>query len=491
VSGVLVLLAFATLANAPAQDDGQLVRTPRVRAMTLDGRDWYDVQAQNASALSVVREIGRAAGRQVYGLDALARPTLVTVHLEQRPLDQILEYTLGSLGLRYELQASSIRILEGLPESVEEQLDIAAAAWMRAARRFPDHPAAAEARIAQGEIAETKGMLAAARTHYLSLIEDYPNAAVVGEAYMRAGRISSSLGQWGEASRLFRTLADSDVASEYHAAARLEWARAMIAQGDAQSALYMLRSLESNYPAVDRTELTGRRLVRARALNETERYMEALEEIDLADGDFDPFGAWEALHIRAIALEGIGLPSEAARAWLLYAGEAKGHDRAFAYEQAARLSLKSEDELAVIFIVQQAELAGLETGLESYERQARERLGLSIDQEGEGIQGRVARAERLLAEEDFAKAGAILQPLFLARGALDEETRSRVCVGWARSQDSRLGLGAAIDILLEVRPTFTTPLAQQRIDIGAAELFERYDRFEDAIEAYQGRYAKP
>ena len=306
---------------------------------------------------------------------------------------------------------------------------------------------------------------------------------------MRAGRISASLGQWGEAARLFRTLANSDVAEEYHASARLEWARAMISQGDAQAALYMLSALETNYPATDTTQRTARRLVRARAYNESGRFMEALEEIDLADGTFDAFGAWEALFIRAVALEGIGLPGEAARAWLLYAGEAQGHERARAYEEAARLSIEAEDELAALFVVQQAKLAGVAEGLGRFERQARERLGLTIEEEAESIQDRVAKAERWIEEGEVARASAVLQSLFLARGALDEETDARVCVGWAQCIENAIGLEAAIDILTEVRPSFASAEARRRIDIGAATLFEQAGRFEAAIEAYQGRYS--
>ena len=491
--GLLLPLLLAAPVGAQRFDSvDELVRPARVRRIESEGREWYDVRAQNAQALVLLREIGRAADRELYGLEHLSRSTLVTVELERRPLEQVLEFLLGSLGLRFELQGRTvIRVIGDGPESITEHIDVATASWMRASRRFPDHPAAPEARLAIGELAEARGLLGAARTNYLTLVEDYPRAAVVGEAYMRAGRISASMGQWGEAAQYFRTLANMTERPEYAATARLEWARSMIAQGDAQSALYVVNALETEYPANDVTETTARRLVKARAYNELARYMEALQEIDQADGDFDSFGAWEALHIRAVALEGVGLPAEAARAWLLYAREAKGEDRKLAYTEAARLSLTAEDELAVLFIVQQSELSESGADLESFERTARERLGLAIEGEAASTEDRIHRAEQWLEEGDPSSAGAVFQSLFLGRGALPEDLGARVCVGWARCLEAQGGLAPAIELLREVRPEFTEAEARQRIDLGAASLFESNQRFDDAIEAYQGNYAQP
>ncbi len=487
------LLGLVAFAAAPQEDvyESSLVRPPRVSMVEREGREWFDVQAQNASALSVVREIGRVSRRELYGLEQLDRPTLITVDLRQRPLDQVLEYSLGSLGLRFELQKGTIHVLGERTSTLEEQLDLAAASWMRAARRFPDHPNAAEARLAQGELAELRGLYAAARENYLALVEDYPNADVVGEAYMRAGRISASMGQWSEATRLFRTLANSDFASDYAAAARVEWARAMIAQGDSQAALYMLNALDTNYPTVDPIELTARRLVTARALNEVGRYMDALEEIDLADPDFDAYGAWEALHIRAVALEGIGLAADAARAWLLYAREAKGRDKSLAFQHAARLSLLADDELAVLFVAQQARLAGVNEGIDRFERDARERLGLPLADEAAGAADRITRAEEALDRGAFGEARAALQPLFQARGALEAELEVRVVVGWARCRTDELGLDAGLDVLRAARTDFEDARLRGRVDVAAATLYENAGRFDLAIEAYQGRYPQP
>ncbi|HED65950.1 MAG TPA: hypothetical protein ENJ09_10395 [Planctomycetes bacterium] len=489
---LLPLLAGGVPSPAAQTGDSGLVVRPVIETVMLEGRPWYTVRAQNASALTVLENIARAANRDLLEPGVLAEGALVTVDLHRRPLDQVLEYTLGSLGLRYELGRNSITIQDPATLTPSELLDVAAVSWVRAARRFPDDPAAPQARLAQGEIAERKGLLSAARDNYLSLIEDYPRSPLVGEAYMRAGRISASLGQWGEAARLFRTLANSDVAQEYLVAARREWARSMIAQGDAQSALYMLNALATQYPPSDATDMTARRLVKASALNATGRYMDALEEIDLADKDFDAYGAWEALQIRAVALEGIGLPGEAARAWLLYAEDAKGPDQAFAYREAARLALAANDELAVLFVAREADLAGIHTGLESYEAEARRRLGLDVDTTTASPGERLAQAEKELDEGgDLKRVAEVLEPLYLARGALDDETNARVCVAWARYFDAMGDLHSALQILSEARPGIQSDEAMHTLDVGAAKLLEAHGYFEEAIAAYQGRYEQP
>lgn len=467
-------------------------RPPSVHSFEREGKTWYSVHANNASAKAVLEELGRVSRHTVDGLDHLRDlGALVTVELQSRPLDQVLEYTLGGLGLAYQIDDDTIRIVDGNAIDPELRLDLASAAWMRASMRFPDHPSAPQARLSLGEIAERRGLASAARNHYLSLVDDYPESPIVGEAYMRAGRLFASQGQWAEAARLFRTLASLEGAWDYHAPARLEWAGAMIAQGDAQSALYMLTALDSNYPTDDPTEITARRLVRARAYNARQRYMEALRELDLLDGRFDQLAARQALSIRADALEGIGMQGEAARAWLLYATESEGPDQAFAYRSAARLALESGDELGVLFIVRQAGANEVDVALEDVEQEARRRLGLEVAEEEPDLDARITEIEALVEAGEHASARELLKPIYLAHGALEEALGARVVVAWARCLAANEGVESAIGLLGGLRREYEDLEARRTIDIGAARLFESVGRYEEAIDAYQGRYAAP
>ncbi len=474
------LLLFASPSQAPGVDH-------EVRVETIEGRPWFTVRAQNVSAERILAQVVRTSGHDLESHVSFDRAALVTVALVRRPLDQVLEYLLGSIGLRHELRQDAIVVLPDEAESAEQGLELANDAWIRAAGRFPAHPSAPAARLAQGEIAELRGELELAREGYLGLIEDYPQAGTTGEATMRAGRISARLGQWGEASRLYRSLANLDSAPEYHAAARLEWARAMVTQGESQAALQMLSALESTYPTASPIEESARRLVRARALNARGLHMEALQELDLSEAHLDPLAQHEALEIRASALAGIGLPAEAGRAWLLVAQDAREGDQVYAYQQAAELALEARDELAALFVVREARARGVELDLAYVEHEARARLGL-VEEESAGVAERLAQAEVALDRNDIGRAAEVLETLFLARGAVDEETSARISVAWARCVESRESLERALALLSEVRRAFSSAEAQRLVDLGAAALFEKNARFEEAIDAYEGRY---
>jgi len=488
---VIAALLLPLLAPGP-QDNSALYLRPEVTMERIDGRPWFTVHAQDATAEQILAEIARLSGRELEGFEALSRSSLVTVDLERRPIEVVLEYTLGSIGLGYELRRDRIKVTAAGFEiaSTEESLQRASFAWVRAASRFPDHPEAAGARLAQGEIAELRGLLGPARDHYLTLIERYPKSPFTAEAYMRAGRVSAQLGDWAGASRNFRALANMATAPDYHAAARLEWAKAQIRLGDPEAALHMLSALEINYPPVDATERTARLLVRAGALNARGLHMEALQTIDGADGELDPTGSWEALEIRALALDGIGLPGEAARAWLLYAEGASGVEQANAFDHAARLSLEAGDELATLFVVRRAELLDADDGLARYATEARERLGFTtiIPSNAQAVLARLEQAELLLDGDEPGRACSTFEALYLGRGALDEVTKARVCIGWARCVATQQGLEAAIRTLSEIRATLQSFEARRRLDLGTARLLEAHGFDERAIDAYEGRY---
>lgn len=459
-----------------------------------DGREWFSVSARSTSLETVLWEIAHESGRRVEGLDASQVTALVTVDLVRRPLDQTLEYVLGSVGLRAEVRATAIVVIddEDDPPTPSERLDEAALAWLKVTTRFPGHEAAPGARLAQGEVAELQGNLAAARTHYQTLVEDYPDSSEVATAMMRTGRILQRLGHWAQASVQYRALVGLEKGAEYHPAARLELARCAIELGDPQSALHMLSALDSHYPAATRTERTSRLLARAEALNARGRHMEALRSVENASTELDPTTHHDALRIRAIALEGVGLPGDAGSAWLLYAENAHGSQKAHAYERAARLALEADDEMGTLFACRQAANDGFADVVQRYKVEARRRLGFEegapAAAEPVSRSERIALAEEHLASDEIAQAGEILQPLFLARNALDEDDRARVCAGWAACVESRNGLDEALRLLAEERATLTDADARARLDVGAARLLEKNELFDRAIDAYRGSY---
>lgn len=462
-----------------------------VAAEIVEGRPWWTIRCQNAPLEKLLRHVGAEAGMTLEGLEALEEGRVVSADLRRRPFEQALEFVLGSAGLRFELRSDTLVLLADSDQGTSSELFArASSAWSRASRRFPTAPEAAAAALAQGEIAEFEGDTIRAFEAYQGVIDDHPDAVEVAEAYMRSGRLLERLGNWSEASLQFRTIAGLEAGASHHAAARLELARCLTELGDPEDALHVLNSLEASHPADDSTEITARALVRAAALVGRDRPMEALRALADLAGPMDQLARHEALRVRARALEGVGLPAEAGRAWLLFAEEADPASRLQAFENAARLALASDDELAVLFVVRAAEAHGLQSELSRYTREAERRLGQAAIDESHvlDVEERIALGESALDDADFARAIETFEILFLARGALSEPLRARVSVGWARCLDHRSSLDEALGILRSAREAVGSADGRRILDLGAASVLEQHGMFDRAVRAYEGEY---
>jgi TolA-binding protein len=459
------------------------------------GERWT-VRARQASPRLLLERVAELGGLELAGLEALESAALIDVGLERRPLAELLEYSLGSLGLAAEVGPERITVLPALARAPtrDEEVALASAAWARAARRFPRHPAAATAQLAQGELQELLGRQEAARTSYLDLLGSAPRSRAAAEAYLRAGRIAARRGEQGEAAEHFRALANLKGAEEYQAVARLELARATLALGDHGSALHILDALERTNPTDQRTELSARVLLRVEALLAAGRCQDALLELEARTGKLDALGERELPRLRARALEGAGLTEEASRAWLLVArAEPASRPRALAFERAGSLALASGDPLGVLFIVREAQACGLGATLAALERRARGELGVLEPELVTGERSasdRLRQAELLLERGRPAEAQALFDELFAERALLfpAAEERARLALGRARALCAAQGIDAAVRLLAEERRLMPEVEARGVLDVGAAELLEAQGLFERASEAYQGRY---
>ena len=459
---------------------------------TQDGIRWWTVRVNQVPVDRFLYLLGNRAGMEVEGLATIDLKALVTVDLRDRPLEHVLEFALGSVGLDYQLRRDTIEVLRRTEQDVPaiEVVTRASLAWLAATTRFPDHPSAPVARLAQGEIAELRGDLTTAQSLYLSIPADYPASQSAIEATMRAGRVLGRLGHWSEASTQFRSLTKDPDAVEYHAAARLEIARCSVYLGDPQSALYVLESLDDDYPTKDPVQSTGRLLVRAMALNSMGRYVEAMRELDAAGPQLDPLGGSEAFLVRAEALEGLQLYTEAGLAWVQYSRQVDGPERMRGLREAARLALEGGDEMGALFVCREADRLGFGEALEDLRQESRRRLGLEEDTVPDevSLSDRLSLAESWLDQGDINRAAPVLESMFLGKGALTPEAAVRVTIGWARCVEARQGLASAIRLLAEARPTAPAIELKARLDVAAADLFEKYHRYEEAIEAYRGNY---
>ena len=495
---LLPLLAWSASLGAGAGTAGPQELAPLVlESDEVDGVRWWTVQGKAIPLERLLVQLARKSGRRLEGLDAGGRAALVTLDLHRRPLEQVLEYALGSVGLGYELDPERLAVLPPPAEpSREDLLDAAAVAWIRATTRFPVHTQAPVARLAQGEIAELRGLPVAANEHYQILLETFPSSRAAGEGLLRSGRIYERLGAWSEASMQFRELANRAEHPELHAQARLALARCLVELGSPESARFLLDTLDAQHPTGDPLERTQRLVVRAQTLNALGRFLEALQLLDGSARELDALAAQDVLRVRARSLEGVGMPGEAGRAWLLVAAGTSGAERTAALEEAARLALADGDELGVLFLHREAAPEERTQALEESVREARVRLGLEERRAAAGsaapeLEQRVVAAEASLEAGELDRASRAFQGLFAQRRTFDEALAARVTVGWARCLAAQDGLAAAIELLGAERGGLAALEARRRLDLGAARLFEEHQRYDLAVEAYRGVYGDP
>jgi tetratricopeptide (TPR) repeat protein len=487
-AGLLVLLA------APGQaQEWSSNRTLVVEVDPSGARDRASVRAVNASLERVVDELARRTGRIVRGLDGPKRAALVTVELVDRPIEQILEYVLGTCGLRAEFQPGAIEIVEENTEalSVERVRELAMSQYVRATMRFPGHPAVERGRLSQGALEEARGNLAAALEQYQILLDDYPNSPLRLEGHLRAGDALERLGRFAEAAGEYRHAAGTDEQDAQHVPARLGLARCQLALGNPELAEILVDTLDDAIPSDDRADTAERNLVRARTQVAREQFVDALATLDQLDRLGLPDSALaESMELRARAFEGLELMREAGRFWLVRARLTEGPQAAAAFERAATLADEDSDPLGVLFVVAEAQSAGAQAELGALERAARLQLGLPIDLNTEDTddEERLRTCELWLEEARCSEARPVLLDLHQRRGELPALLRTRAALAWARCLHEQDGLEPALVALRQARASIEELEDRRTIDLFAAELLERSGQFTRAMAAYEGRY---
>jgi hypothetical protein len=457
------------------------------------GRELWTVRARQASAVALLERVAELSGRRLEATSALERAPLIDVSLDRRPLEQVLEFALGSAGLRCRVERTALLVRSDVApgDTTEELAALASEAWARATARFPRHPIAPSARLAQGELAELSGRADSARANYLELLASAPAAPGAGEALLRAGRLAAARADWSEASEHFRALAVLPDAGEYQAVARIELARATLALGDAEGALFIVAALEESHPCWDASEAAARALVRIEALLALGRHQDALVELDLAGERFAALGIADLPALRARALEGAGAKDEAARTLLELARKQHGPERITTYREAARLAEESGDRLGVLYVAREARASGFGAAVLASEERARKELGLDapIADLPDAMQ-RLVQAERWLERRDFERASEAFGALHaeLENLELTALVRARVVLGKVRCLRLERGLAEAVALATRERERMESAEGRQRLDLGMAALFAELGQHERAADAYTGDY---
>jgi tetratricopeptide (TPR) repeat protein len=484
MNGLLASLALAL--GAGAADDAR----HQVRAVRVDG-DWRcSVFAERAPLRDVLTGLARECGVVLEGFEHVSRTALVDADLRDRPVQQALDYVLGSVGLRVEPRVGTWRIAASprAPVAPERLRQEAMDAVARALLDFPDHPSAADGLWSQGLLELELGRPEAAGERFDELVRRFPDSARLPEALLRSGLALVELRRFEDAADRFTDLLRLDVAHGFEAAARLELARCSVGRGDARGALVVLDALDELEPAESDAQRRARGLIRARALVESERASECLLHLDAVDA-LHPAGAESlaASELRARALEAVGLPADAARAWLFFAEGSTGSERTIGLRHAARLALESGEELAVLFIARMAEDGRDSDELALLAQQARERLLLPVSPREATLGQRLERGEELLAAGRLSEARDALAVLGLSRAQLDDEQRARFALAYGRALVETDGVAEAVGVLRELLPELADPEARRAVYLLAGDALDAAGRTEEAIAAWQGR----
>jgi tetratricopeptide (TPR) repeat protein len=454
----------------------------------VEGEILCSVQAVRVPAVRLVRSLAKELGQELEGVELLSPTSVVSVDMERRPVRQVWEFMVGSLGLRADVRSHvvSLRTEAADVATSDAMLEEASRRFIGLQRDYPDHPLVAEALFQRGWVEERRGVSAAAWTSYELLVEHFPESERVPQALLRAGLAFSAAGEWERgAARLSELLRREDQA-EMEAPARAALARCLAHLGRSETALAMLDALDTSLPAVSGADQQDRQYARARALVGLRRWKEAIAALDLADArPPTSHQEHEALELRALALEGMADWSGASRNWLLLSKRLEGNERTIALRHAARLAFAAGDDLAVLFM---ADMAKHDSEVGEFGRQAGERLGWERSAPtSESVQQRLDRAERALAGGTELEAHALLTSIHPMRGTLTPDELRRFALMYAPALAQRDGLDGAIELLREAARA--TPSGEDRriMYLLAGELLERGDRLEQAIAAYEGR----
>ena len=487
----LLALCLFVLASAPAAAQGAKDGTFEILVEELQGDELCSIKARNASVQEMLEEIARQTGRELEGFQHSETNAGVTVRLNARPLDQALHYMLGTVGLRAETTSRTIFVRPDLPPFAEREdlLDAADLAYQRALSYNPGSTQGDDAEMALGQIAEELGNLAKARSHFEYLVDRFPYSGLVPEAMHRAAVLHMADGNWDNAAVLLRDLIELDVQHQWIVPAYIGLARSSTHLGNHDHAIYGLNDIDRRFPASTPTERGERNYVRARALIGRGDYVEALRVLQRRNTVETPgHHPGERVELIAAALELSGHAADAAIAWLEYSQTAVGKERERAFVQAAELALTSGDEVGVMMIARQAQRDGYGPSLRALLHEARAQLDL-VDQDLNLLSRgqRMDRANHLVGDGRFHDAYVVLNPVAAEMALMSVDELHRFALLYAEPVEVEEGVNSAVRLLREVLPRMLDIDQRREIYLLAARLYEKNEKFDQAIEAYGGK----
>ncbi len=469
-----------------------------IETVERNGDLYCSVKAREFPVHQLMESLCRKSGLELNGFEDLAGSPLVTVHLQDRPLNVAVDYILGAAGLTGTLGAKRLDVgASSLPFATkEDSLQRAEIAYLSALQRFPDGFEAAAARLALADIALLRGEREKAVRHYELLVEQPTDEATHLAARMSAGSLLVELEDWAKAMPHFRHAAEAfgekmlnNEERDMVVKARRQLARCVLMRGEHQQALYMIEALNNVVDPINTFDRADRLMIRARAQIGMGNTHDGLRDLDKAQrigaGTINEF---DGMDLRAEAMEQEGRPVDAALGWVHFSRGKSTEIKTKALVRAAQMALSVDgEELAVIFLWKHASKEGVGDALVPYVNEARARLGLDAMTYTDGtVTIRINRAIQLVdaaMKEEAARVFATIEPEFFTLSAAD---RVRFATTYAPLLEDTEGVREAINLLREVVQTLESQDNRSRIYLLAGEIYERHGQFDEAAAAYGG-----
>lgn len=496
MSGLRLQLLGLVLGCALPMTSAQLPLDSMLAIEELDGETWCTVEGSGVLITELIEELADRLELTVIGLAEIPADARADLYLQDRRVSEVLSYVLGRVGMRAERRSNRLTITSELREDDQDEreqlLELAALAYLRVTRKFPDHPEVPRILLEQARISRSLVRQATARSQFEELVNRFPFADVTPTALYELGQLLMEIGDYGSAAQELAELLRFERGTETEKDARLQLAHCRAELGQYEDALLILQALDSKTPPRSREDRQERAYSRARFLIGLERPEEALESLDRADS----FGITDgrirriALRLRAQALEGLERPAEASRAWLTYHTEVEGSDRGYALARAADNALacgRGEDLLAVVFIAHLAEDSDLREATAEQLLEARRRLGLGEPTAGQAPQRALVVAAELIATGHHAEALVHLENARGSRHALSQRQTLELTRLYATSLAEEQDIDQAAAFLRLELEEFEESRERKEIYLIAADLFNQHGRWTAEIEALQGR----
>ncbi|MEO6711173.1 MAG: tetratricopeptide repeat protein, partial [Planctomycetota bacterium] len=481
--GKLCFACLASSAFAPVVVAQEPFTTALISTVQRE-KDWFcSISAPRAPLNGLVEQLTRSMQIEVEGLDLISPTALVTVELRDRPAEQVLEWMLGSAGLRAHWRTGAVQIRPLTPASPtpDELRDCALASYSAALRSFPDASAGAAAAFSKASIYEHRGDVDQAIASFDSLVRAYPQSTQAPEALIRSARQLYLRGDYAAAGAHYADLLRISANGPLVLEARVGFASSLAHQGEHQSALRLLAALDTTNPALTRLDLHRRLLIRARAvLGEGNASGARRLLAESQNGGLEAEFEAEYCELSALALPGDAPPEYGAVVWMDHARHATGSARENAAGEAARLTRLAGDELGALWIDRWAKLNDGGDATTEHANAAREALGLDPQSlHTNPAEDRLARAERLMHARLWTEGHSAFLAVRESAPPMGDAQRTRLYVGLARCLDGQDRADDAITMLREGLELVSEADHRREFYVCAATIFEAHARVDD------------